>query len=142
MSADRIVIVGCGAAKRPDPAPASSLYTGQHYRLAMAAALAIAPRDRVFILSAKYGLVTLDQTISPYDLTIGDPGAVTGDEVALQAASLGVLGCRVVVLASVRYADIARIAWGERFVTAPLAGQGIGRQRGTLARIRTEGLPA
>lgn len=137
---DRLVIIGCGAAKLPAPAPAAELYTGQHFRLCLATALTLAPRNRVGILSAWYGLLALDEVIAPYDLTIGQPGAIGVERLAEQAADRQLTSWPVVALCSRRYADLLRAVWSD--VTAPLAGLGIGYQRAELARICREGLPA
>jgi hypothetical protein len=135
-----VVVVGCGAAKLDHPAPAAELYVGQHFRLCLSAARKIAPDDSIMILSACYGLVSLGDRLTPYDLTLGQPGAVGAGKVRVQAIAHGVIRRPVIVLASARYADLARAAWDAGMVTAPLAHQGIGRQRGTLARICREGL--
>lgn len=141
MDAARLVIVGCGAAKLGHAAPAADLYTGQHFRAALATALAIAPHHRILILSARYGLVRPTEVIAPYDLTVGQQGAVHAEIIAADARRLGVdRAAPVVVLASARYAALCRAVWPE--VVTPLTGQGIGYQRATLARIRREGIPA
>ena len=132
-----LVIVGCGAGKLDHPAPASALYTGQHFRLCLRAALALADHRRVLILSARYGLVGLPDVIAPYDLSIGQPGAVGAALVARQADARGLADAAPVVLAAARYADVCRAVWPT--VAAPLAGLGIGRQRAALARIIREG---
>jgi hypothetical protein len=137
-----LIVVGCGASKLDHPADAADLYTGQHYRLCLAAARSIAADDSIMILSARYGLVTLTQRLMPYDLTLGQPGAVGPNKVLTQAVVHRVLGRPVIVLASARYADLIRQVWDDGMVTAPLAHQGIGRQRATLARIRREGVTA
>lgn len=135
-----LVIIGCGADKLDRPAPAASLYTGQHFRVCLATALAIAPRDSVLILSARYGLLGLDDHAEPYDLTIGQPGAVSVGQLAAQARTRGQLDRPAVALCGKRYAALVRAVWSD--VTTPLAGLGIGRQRHALAVIRAEGLPA
>lgn len=136
MSAPGIVIVGCGAGKRAEPCDAGEMYTGPYFRSCLAAALDLAPFGRVLILSARYGLLGLYDPIEPYDLTIGQPGAVTAARVATQADERGITGLPVTALCSARYAAVLAQVWAD--VATPLAGLGIGRQRHALALMRSE----
>jgi hypothetical protein len=65
---DVIGLVSCGASKLPHAAPARDLYTSPLFRKS----LAYAERTcaRVYILSAKHGLVELDQVLAPYDVKL------------------------------------------------------------------------
>jgi hypothetical protein len=86
-------VVPCGAAKLPHAAAAADLYTGAHFRyvleaVCVEAALTDAPAV-VLILSAKYGLLPLDQVIEPYDVRMGDPDSITADALAAQCQALG-----------------------------------------------------
>ncbi len=129
-----LVVIGCGAAKLSHAAAAADLYTGQHFRLCLATALDLAPCGRVLVLSARYGLVGLGEVIAPYDLTVGQPGAVDGAAVAEQLRARGLTGQPVTALCSARYVAVLRAAGAD--VSAPLAGLGIGRQRGALSAMR------
>jgi hypothetical protein len=132
-----IALVGCGARKAARPATPGELYTGSYFRACLQAALAVAPRSRVIILSARHGLLGLDdEPIAPYQITIGDPGSVSAATVKAQAAARGIAGAPVVALCGARYASLALQAWTE--VSTPLAGLGIGRQLRLLAAIRDE----
>jgi hypothetical protein len=133
-----VVVVPCSGAKLDEPAPAGDLYLGSLHRLARQAASTVAgATGEIRILSALHGLVPLDRVIAPYDVTIGDAGAVDPAIVAEQLVEAGVT--RVVALTPNRYtqllvdaADLAGIT-----VDAPLVGsRGIGEQRGRLARLR------
>jgi hypothetical protein len=132
-----IVVIGCGARKLDRPAAARDLYTGAYFRSCLAAALAVVPADRVLVLSAKHGLLPLDQVIDPYDVQLSDPDAVTADDVATDAGMLGVADRPVTALCSARYAALARLVWDD--ATTPLAGLGIGYQRAVLAAMRDQG---
>ena len=88
-----IVIVGCGARKRLYPCRAVEMYCGQYFLACWAEAVTLA-EGNVYILSAKYGLLLPGKVIAPYDLTVGQPGAVTGDEVRARPASSAPLGGR------------------------------------------------
>lgn len=63
-----IALIGCSGPKLKDSAPARQLYTSQLFRSALA--LAERRHDVVYVISAKHELVTLDQVIAPYDLTM------------------------------------------------------------------------
>lgn len=76
-STARIVIIPCTGAKLPHPAPAAELYTGATFPGALAAARRLAGADgTVLILSALHGLLELDTIVEPYDVKMGDPGAI------------------------------------------------------------------
>lgn len=64
----RIALVGCGKEKLDRAAPARQLYTGQLFRASIARAEA--NFEQVFILSAKHGVLDLDQVAEPYDLSM------------------------------------------------------------------------
>lgn len=64
----RVALIGCGKSKRAEPCAARDIYTGQLFRAALAHAEATA--DRVFILSAKLGLVRLTEQVAPYNLKL------------------------------------------------------------------------
>lgn len=64
----RIAIVGCSAKKLDRPGPAREFYTSALFRASLAYAEATC--DEVWIASAKYGLVRLDQVLTPYDLDL------------------------------------------------------------------------
>jgi hypothetical protein len=55
--------------KRPYRSKARNLYVSPLFRKNLQYALKQQP-DEIFILSAKYGLVSLDEEIEPYDLTL------------------------------------------------------------------------
>lgn len=140
---ERLVVVPCGSRKAV-PADdsqritqAGAMYTGSYHRAARRAAHALTGggrRGRVMILSAKYGLLELDQWISPYDLRVGDTGAITGGMLRRQARDLCVEDADVTVLAGRAYVQLARAAFPD--AAAPLAGtRGIGDQVARLSRI-------
>jgi hypothetical protein len=153
-----LVVVPCSGRKRsadpaatsPRPAtgslasissstwPARELYVGSYFRACLAAALAITPAQRVRILSAKHGLLTLEEPVAPYELRMGDPGAVTPADVAVQAQAQGLCsGEPVLVLAGRAYASVAARVWPHA-VDALAGTRGIGEQLARLAAFRTE----
>lgn len=63
----RIALVACCKSKLGTPAAATDLYVSPLFRMSLAAALRFADRADCYILSAKYGLLTLDRVIAPYE---------------------------------------------------------------------------
>ena len=70
----RIVLISCAAGKSAHRTRAAELYVSPLFRRQLAYARRLAP-DAIFILSAKYGLVGLDEEIDPYEKTLKDMGA-------------------------------------------------------------------
>lgn len=137
-----VVVVPCGAAKLDHAAPAGELYTGSVHRSArLAAARLAADLDaEVLILSALHGLTDLDTIVEPYDVTVGDAGAIGPIELAAQVAERGLYGRRVVSLAGKRYSELLEAA-GIHQLERPLDGvAGLGPMRGRLAAIARTGL--
>jgi hypothetical protein len=71
----RLALVGCGKTKRDRPTQARRLYTGGLFRSAYGYAAAPGRFSRVYILSARYGLVEPRARLAPYDLTLAQLGA-------------------------------------------------------------------
>ena len=71
-----LLVIACGSAKRSEPARASDLYTGGLFQDAIGYARAntgeFKKYDMVRILSAKYGFLTFDQIVAPYDVWLGN----------------------------------------------------------------------
>lgn len=133
----RVIVIPCGASKLTHAAAAGDLYIGSFHRACARAAGALAtPGTTVLVLSALYGLVPLDRVLSPYELRMGQPGSVTGDELRAQARELGVdRATEVVVLAGAAYTAAVRQVWPT--ATAPLEGaRGMGYQLQRLKALR------
>ena len=65
----KIVLVSCVKSKRKYPAKAKDLYTSTLFQFNLRYAYLLKP-DAIYILSAKYGLLDLDQIIDPYEMTL------------------------------------------------------------------------
>jgi hypothetical protein len=65
----RVVLISCVSQKLPHAAPAKDLYVSSLFKFCLRYAQTLKP-DCIFILSAKYGLVTLDQPLEPYNDTL------------------------------------------------------------------------
>jgi len=134
----RLVIVACGVRKVATwrATPAGMLYTGSYHAAARRAADAIAdPGTRVMILSARYGLLDLDDRVDPYEQRLDEPGAITAEFLRAQADELGLLAAgEVTVLAGAAYADLVAEVWLHG--RWPLCGtRGIGDQLARLAAL-------
>lgn len=67
----KIVFISCVSKKKDVPSRAEDLYDSALYNYSLRYAKKLKP-DRIFILSALYGLVKLKEVIEPYDLTLND----------------------------------------------------------------------
>jgi len=65
----RIVLISCVSKKRSVSSPAKDLYISSLFQKNLAYARILKP-DQIFILSAKYGLVDLEEVIAPYNVTL------------------------------------------------------------------------
>ncbi len=65
----KIVLIACASRKRATRARAAELYTSARFKYSLQYARKLNP-DVIFILSAKHGLLTLDDEIEPYDVTL------------------------------------------------------------------------
>ncbi len=69
-----IVLISCVSKKLPHRAKARELYVSPLFRMNLKYAQQFSPHQ-VFILSAKYGLLQLDEEIEPYDVTLNEMSA-------------------------------------------------------------------
>jgi len=65
----QVVLISCVSQKSPYRSTAKELYKSTLFRLNLKYAKLLNP-DEIFVLSAKYGLLQLDQEIDPYNLTL------------------------------------------------------------------------
>jgi len=68
-----VVLISCVSQKLPHRAKAEDLYISTLFRLNLKYARLLNP-DSIYILSAKYGLLELDQEVDPYEQTLNDMG--------------------------------------------------------------------
>lgn len=131
-----IVLISCVKSKLDVPARAADLYTSTLFRLNMAYARQLQP-DAIYILSAKYGLLELDQVIVPYKKTLNKMGEYDKRVWAMQVlASLrrkaDLNADHFIFLAGVNYRKylVPHLARVE----IPLAGLALGQQMQELKR--------
>lgn len=150
----RAAVVPCSWRKLDRPARVEELYRGPLFRSALLAAQALkrdGAVDRVLVLSARHGLVSLDRVLAPYDLKMGDPGSVEPACLRRQLLELErATGAAVVELVPLlpRAYDEALRAGAELAVRTgqlcavlpnPLTGSaGLLEQRGRLRRLREQ----
>jgi hypothetical protein len=67
----KIVLISCASKKRAVKSRAAELYTSTLFKLNLQYAKKLKP-DAIFILSAKHGLLALDDEIAPYDVTLNN----------------------------------------------------------------------
>jgi len=131
-----VYLIACSAAKLDREAPAAQLYTGQAFRLAMAAAERAGAE--VLILSALHGVVEPLDWVKPYNRAMHDMtahqrkiwAAMTADNLRRRC----LFDRQIVVLAGKHYAAAL-----DTFpnVSRPLAGLGIGQQLAALKNLNT-----
>ena len=73
MGIKKVVLISCVKSKLSVPAKAKDLYTSDLFRSALEYAYYL-KADKIFILSAKYGLLELDEEIAPYEMTLNKMG--------------------------------------------------------------------
>jgi hypothetical protein len=67
--AKKVILISCVSKKLNYKTRAEDLYISPLFRYSLAYARKLNP-DEIFILSAKYGLIDLDEIIEPYDETL------------------------------------------------------------------------
>lgn len=127
-----IVLVACCGKKLPNKCAARDLYQSTLFKKARS--WAERHGDHWFILSAKYGLLSPDREIDPYDLTInGAPEAYRFKWSSLVSSQLEPYRKdRLIVLAGNAYCR----HWTQHFdrVERPMQGLGIGEQLAWLTK--------
>jgi len=132
----RVVLVSCGKRKRLVRSPAGSLYVGSLFTKSLAYARRLAP-SAIYILSAKHGLLRLDEEIEPYEMTLNRMSKAARAEwdtrVLRQLAEVADLsGDHFIFLTGERYRE--GLVPGLVSSEAPLAGLPLGRQLQFLSR--------
>ena len=67
----KVVLISCASKKLPYKAKAKDLYVSTLFKYNLKYAKSLNP-DKTFVLSAKYGLVDLENEIVPYDTTLNN----------------------------------------------------------------------
>jgi hypothetical protein len=136
------LIACCGAKLDLDEAPAEEMYISQLFKKSLAEAKRNHSQG-IFILSAKLGLVELDQVIEPYDLTLNRQSKnfrkTWAAGVAAQLHSKLIEGDTLTILAGRSYRDELIPLISESWeIEVPMAGLGIGEQLAWLTKRERE----
>ena len=129
-----IVLISCVSKKLPRKAKARDLYISPLFRMNLKYAQQFSPQQ-IFILSAKYGLLELDEEIEPYDITLNEMSAYERRRWADNVVSQLQVHCDLekdhfVFLAGEKYRQY--LLPHLKSYEVPLAGLGIGKQLGFL----------
>ena len=139
----RVVLISCVSQKLPHAALAKDLYVSSLFKFCLRYAQTLKP-DNIFILSAKYGLVALDQRLEPYNDTLN-----TKRDAEIRQWAQGVLQQlrskidlerdAVIFLAGEKY---RRYLVGQiKHTEIPMFGLSIGRQLQFLKRALAHATP-
>lgn len=138
----RIGFVACSKTKNVVRLPAAALYTSALFRKSLLAALD--KSEKVYILSAKHGLLACGDVIDPYDVTLKTMrqsermawGARTGAQLdaVLRPRDTAVLFCGEEYMAPLR-TDLDRL---NVTVEAPLGALSLGSRLSELGKINEE----
>ena len=115
-----IVIVPCGDIKASHTTTAENMYIGKYHKFAMRYARHVAPRENIYILSAKHGLMMLDKVIEPYNLKMGDLGSIGAYTIRQQAIQFNILNESVIALGGKKYSLMVKHVWPS--AQTPLIG--------------------
>jgi len=135
-----LVLIPCSAPKRSGRHTAADLYTGSTFGSTLAAARSIVRPygfgdECIRIVSAKHGLLRLDQLVDAYDVTVGDTDAVTTDVIVDQSREFDGMAGDVLMLLPAAYRSLVGDAFPDAIDGFTGTG-GIGDQRGGLRRTR------
>jgi hypothetical protein len=115
-----ICIISCGFKKLKSPNRACDLYVGPLFKASMRYARLRFPDHKIFILSAKYGLIPSTQIIAPYDQKIGVNETITVDIMIDQAQRLGILNQDVMLISGKSYSDFVKKVFKDVKITNPI----------------------
>ena len=133
----KYVLIACCSEKLTQKAFASGLYISDLFKKSMAYAKSINP-EKIFILSAKYGLLELQDEINPYDETLNTKPA---DEVKLWASNVLKKLSQKTDLENDEFIFLAGNKYRKYLIPKiknykiPLEGLGIGKQKKWLKDI-------
>jgi len=120
-----IAIISCGKLKQSKSCQAKDMYTGSYHRLLQRYALSLC--DNVYILSAKYGLLSLADKIEPYELRLDQDGCIDSKTLKRQVLQKGLENENIIALGGKDYVKLIKQVWQK--VECPLDGiGGIGKQ--------------
>lgn len=138
---NKVVLISCVSKKKDESCKARDLYTSDLFKKELYYAENVVKADKIFVLSAKYGLVSLDERIDPYDKTLNK---MKKNEV-LQWANMvlqdlknniDINNDKVIFMAGEKYRKYIEPLINN--VEVPMRGMKIGEQLQFLKRCRYE----
>lgn len=132
----KIILISCVSKKLDKKAKAKDLYVSSLFKKNLKYAETLKP-DLIFILSAKYGLLSLDKEISPYDLTLN---SMTQDEIKIWANEVLIQLKKLTDLNVDKFIFLAGNNYRKYLVphiknySVPMEGLGIGEQLSWLTK--------
>lgn len=126
------IVIPCGGKKRETECAARDMYKGGYFKQCLNYALSLTQDENIYILSAKYGFLKLNDTIKPYNVRFGDKGEIQQQAINASAQKHGLNG-PVLVIGGKDYVDRAIKAMPSsvslfKLIGASLRGKGIGYQ--------------
>ena len=106
-----IVIIPCGQKKRNYSCKAKDMYIGAYFKTCLQYARKFCKDDAIYILSAKYGLLSLQDIISPYEKKLGNIGCISVLEVKEQAISRKIIDEECIILGGKLYRNYCKAIW-------------------------------
>lgn len=133
----RIVLVSCVSVKKDESCQAWDLYDSAWFKKAKVYAKSLNP-DKIYILSAKYGLLNPDEIIAPYNETLNNMTAMErknwAEKVKQQMKNEGIkLTDKIIFLAGQRYRE--NLEEGFKKSEVPMRGLRIGQQMKFMGNI-------
>ncbi len=126
----KIALISCSAKKRSCPSKAKDLYDSPLFKMSFAYAKKIGA-DKIFILSAKYGLLESEEIVEPYNQTLNRMNSKEKEDWGKIVLS------KLALLTKLAEDDFIFLA-GENYrknlvpkiknFTVPMKGLGIGKQ--------------
>lgn len=126
-----IVFISCVKNKMDYPCTARDMYISDLFKKSLSYAELITKESNIYILSAKYGVLGLNEQIEPYELTLNTMNKTQrkewADKVLIQCKEKGIsFDEETVFLCGKRYREFLMDEFKNS--TAPLGHLGIGKQ--------------
>lgn len=131
------VIIPCGNTKLATAAPASEFYTGSMFQDSLRTARKLFSDDRIYVMSAKHGIVPLDRVLEPYDVKLGMEGSIDAATLAESLDAAGIEGTITSLLPKMYDQLFTEAAAGKFEIDHHFEGtRGIGDQKARLTKLR------
>ena len=133
----RIILISCVSKKREHKTKAKYLYHSTLFKYALKYAQKLTP-DKIYILSALYGLVELDEEINPYNKTLNKMKKIEKQEWSnkvlnqLKQKNIDLINDEFIILAGKNYREY--LVDEIKNYKIPMEGLGIGEQLSFLKR--------